>query len=160
MGKRAERERKGRTRKVALGGALAAGVLGLSARPADASWTGVPPETITIPTTGVTTVDFSGGIFQGFASIASDEIDWYTFVAPRSGTHTVWTSTVTNPPDTVLGVYDGRGNRLAYNDDYNPPDRDSQVGVSLTQGVQYWFGITNYTNTGPGDYEYYVRAPK
>ena len=57
-------------------------------------------------------------------------------------------------------LYDSAGNLLASNDDYSPPDRDSQVDVTLVQGARYYFGITNYTNTGPGAYDYYLRAPK
>ena len=114
---------------------------------------------MTLPATA-TAVDLSAGLFQGFASIDANEIDWYTFVAPRSGVHLIQTSTTTNPPDTVLGVYDSAGNRRAYSDDYAPPDRDSRVDVSLTQGVRYYFGITNYINTGQGAYEYLLRAPK
>jgi hypothetical protein len=160
-----ERHRKGRTtarkaRRAALGGALAAGVVGLSAGPADASWGPVPPSPVAIPTTNVTTVDLSAGIFQGFASISSTEEDWYTFVAPKSGVHVIWTSTANNVPDTVLGVYNSAGTLLASNDDFAAPDRDSQVQVSLTKDVQYYFGITNYINTAGGDYEYLLRAPK
>jgi hypothetical protein len=160
-----ERQRRGRVtarkaRRAALGGALAAGVLGLSAGPADASWGAVPPDPVTLPTTGVTPVDLSAGIFQGFASITANEEDWYTFVAPKSGVHVIWTSTASNVPDTVLGVYNSAGTRLAYSDDFAAPDRDSRVEVSLTKDVQYYFGITNYINTGGGDYEYLLRAPK
>jgi hypothetical protein len=148
------------TKRAAIGGALAAGVLGLSAGPAGASWGAEPPATIAPFPPAATTVDLSAGVFQGFAGIEANEVDWYTFVAPRTGVHLIQTSTTTNPPDTVLGVYSSAGNRLAYSDDYAPPDRDSRVEVSLTSGVRYYFGITNYINTGQGSYEYLVRAPK
>lgn len=157
-----ERKRRARAKKAAWGGALAAGVLGLGPGPAGASWLEPPNPHPGFPPTA-TQVDLSSRLVQGFGSIDNSETDWYTFVAPKGGSYSITTSTPSSSLDTVLAVYDGAGNRLVYNDDYLPPDLDSRVEVSLTGGVRYYFGVTNYGLTpGPtsGAYEYLVGAPK
>jgi hypothetical protein len=84
---------------------------------------------------------------------------------PRPGQreHNISTSTPTSNLDTVLGVYDSAGNRLAYNDDggFSGDPLDSNLNVTLIAGVRYYFGVTNYiNNTTPGAYSWFVRAPK
>jgi hypothetical protein len=161
----APRERRGRTttRKAAIGGAVAAGVVGLWAGPAAAAWPGTPPTPIApFPPTAVE-VDLTNRLVQGNGSIDAQEIDWYTFVSPKTGEHNISTSTPTSNLDTVLGVYDSAGNRLAYNDDggFSGDPLDSNLNVTLIAGVRYYFGVTNYiNNTTPGAYSWFVRAPK
>jgi hypothetical protein len=159
----AKRERRGRVtaKKAAIGGALAAGVVGLWAGPAAAAWPATPPTPIApFPPTATEVV--TSGLVQGFGSIDAQEIDWYTFVA-KAGNHHISLSTPTSNLDTVLGVYDSAGNRLAYNDDggFSGDPFDSVVDVSLSEGVRYYFGVTNWQgNTAPGAYSFIISSPK
>jgi hypothetical protein len=161
MGRRTRRE--ARVKRAALGGALAAGVIGLAAGPASAEWQSVPPTPIVpFPPAGATQVDLSSGATPGDASITDGhEIDWYTFVAPRTGVHIVETDTPRSDLDTIVAVYDSGGNRLAYNDDggFAGDPFDSWVETSLTAGMRYYFGVTNWAgHPTPGAYTWFVRA--
>ena len=142
---------------------LAAGVVGLGAGPVAAAWPSTPPTPITPFPPAAFNMDLSNGVAQGFNSIVAQEIDWYTFVAPKTGSHSLSTSTPSSNLDTVLGVYDGAGNRLAFNDDgtFAGDPLDSNLTVQLTAGVRYYFGITNWQgNATGGDYSFIVQAPK
>src|SRR4051812_5601858 len=79
------------------------------------SWTATPPPSIPVPA-HPTAVNISAiGGAQGNAAIAGDEIDYYSFVAPRSGPYQFTAATPNSSVDTVLAVYSQSGQRLAYN---------------------------------------------
>jgi len=142
---------------------LAAGVVGLGAGPAAAAWPSTPPNQIAPFPPAAFGLDLSNHVVQGSNSIVAQEIDWYTFVSPKTGSHSLSTSTPTSELDTVLAVYDGAGNRLAFNDDgtFAGDPLDSNLTVQLTEGVRYYFGITNWQgNATPGEYSFTVQAPK
>ena len=160
-----ERQRTGRVtaktvRRAALGGALAAGVLGLGASPAGATFgptgtetTSTPPShLVPLPTPTVITV--APGQNLGSGSILNNEIDWYAFTAPKTGFYSITTSTPTSSLDTVVGLYDATGTLIASNDDDN--GTDSYVLQYLTQGQDYQFGVSNFSTGTSGAYDYNV----
>jgi hypothetical protein len=165
-----ERQRTGRVtartaRRAALGGALAAGVLGLGAAPAGATFgtggTGTastPPATwVPLPTPTVITV--APGETTGPGSIDNNEIDWYAFVAPHTGIYSISSRTPASNLDTVLGLYDATGTLVASNDDIDgAANRDSSVLVFLNQGSSYQFGVSNFSTLTSGAYTWHVQA--
>ncbi len=123
------------------------------------SWTGVPPSVISLA--GATRVVLnSQGNQNGNASIASTEVDLYYFDASTTGVYRFSASTPYSSLDTVLGVFNSAGQRLAFNDDIAVGNYDSQVTISLTAGQRYYFGITNYTGSPGGSYSWYVDGPQ
>ena len=123
------------------------------------SWGGVPPATIPLPPSVVVTLDNMNDA-QSAASIASNEVDYYTFVAPSSGPYVVKAEAPSSNLDTVLGVFGPTGQRLAYNDDISyPTNRDSSLAVNLQAGLRYFVGVTNYTGTPGGAYTLSVNGP-
>jgi hypothetical protein len=136
-------------------------VLATTAGAADASWAGTPPSTIAVPQAGATTVPLAAGSASGLGRIVRDEVDWFTFLAPTTGDYAISALTPASTLDTVLGAYNGSGQRIAFNDDITPgSDRDSRVAVHLTSGARVWFGITNYTGSPDGPYQWAVDRPK
>lgn len=123
------------------------------------SWAGVPPASIIPPSSAVGVTLNSSGDAQGNASIASTEVDYYTFVAPVSGTYVIEAITPASNLDTVLGVFRSTGARLAYNDDVSSSNLDSRVSVSLTAGQRYYIGVTNYSGTPGGAYTWKIDGP-
>jgi len=123
------------------------------------SWGSVPPATVTPPTGALAVSLNSQGDAQGTAAITNNEIDWYTYVVPTTGSYRLAALTPTSDVDTVLGVYNGSGQRLAYNDDISSSNRDSQLTVSLQAGTRVYFGITNYIGTPGGGYTWQVDGP-
>ncbi len=123
------------------------------------SWTGVPPAVIS--TTGALQVVLNlQGNQNGNGSITRNEVDLYTFSASTSGVYRFSASTPFSGLDTVLGVFDSAGQRLAFNDDIAVGNYDSQVTISLTGGQRYYFGITNYTGSPGGSYSWSVDGPQ
>lgn len=123
------------------------------------SWGGVPPATIPLPPSVVVTLDNMNDA-QRAASIASNEVDYYSFVAPSSGPYVVKAETPFSNLDTVLGVFGPTGQRLAYNDDISyPTNRDSHLAVNLQAGSRYFVGVTNYIGTPGGAYTLSVNGP-
>src|SRR5688500_12683048 len=80
------------------------------------SWTGVPPASIVPPLAAGVSLN-SLGDAQGSAAISFNEVDYYTFIAPASGSYRLSATTPTSNVDTVLGVFNAAGTRIAYNDD-------------------------------------------
>lgn len=122
------------------------------------SWAGVPPTVVSFSSYVPVTLNSSGDA-SGSATISSNETDYYGFIAPTSGTYRFAVSTPTSNVDSVLGVFNSAGQRVAYNDDISSSNTDSQVSVSLTAGQRYYFGVTNYTGTPNGAYSWLVDGP-
>lgn len=125
------------------------------------SWAGVPPAVVT-PTNAVSVTLDANRAAVGSASIAGIEVDYYAFTAPATGAYLFTARTpATSSLDTVLGVFTSTGQRIAFNDDIvRFTQTDSKLTVSLTAGQQYYFGITNYTDEGPGAYSWAVQGPR
>lgn len=123
------------------------------------SWSGTPPTAI-IPPSGAIAVTLNAqGDATGNAAISSNEVDYYTFLAPAAGSYRFDASTPSSSVDTVLGIFNGSGGRVAFNDDISSSNRDSRVTVTLAAGARYYFGITNYTGTANGSYTWAVDGP-
>jgi subtilisin family serine protease len=123
------------------------------------SWSSVPPPLLYMPIQASAVTLNAQGDAQGNASIATTENDYYTFVAPTSGSYTFRATTPSSNLDTVLGVFDAGGYRLAYNDDTSYFNRDSQLTMSLTAGSRYYLGVTSYTGTPGGSYTWTIDGP-
>jgi len=124
------------------------------------TWAGIPPTSISRPTNAIAlTLDNANGA-TGNAVIAGTEVDYYSFTATVTGSYTIASTTPSSTLDTVLGVFSASGKRLAFNDDIKPPsDPDSQVALNLTAGTKYYFGVTNYSKTSRGAYDWTITGP-
>src|SRR3954471_8910271 len=123
------------------------------------TWAGVPPVAIAPPSTavGVTLVSNDA---SGSATIASTEVDYYSFTATTTGSYVISATTPSSSLDTVLGVFSSTGQRLGYNDDISyPSNTDSRVTINLTAGTKYYVGTTNYSSGSRGAYTWSVDGP-
>jgi hypothetical protein len=123
------------------------------------TWAGVPPTAITPPTNAVA-VALTSNDASGTASIATTEVDYYSFTATTTGSYVISATTPSSSVDTVLGVFSATGQRLSYNDDISyPSNTDSRVTINLTAGTKYYVGITNYSSNSRGAYTWTVDGP-
>jgi len=122
------------------------------------AWGAIPPSTIAVPSSAVQ-ITLTNNDAYGSASIASNEIDYYSFVAGSTGSYLLTTATPSSNLDTVLGIFSSTGGRLGYNDDISSTNPDSRLTVNLTAGVRYYVGITNYTSSAGGAYTWSIDGP-
>jgi hypothetical protein len=123
------------------------------------TWAGVPPTAIT-PPSNATAVTLSSNDASGAASIATTEVDYYSFTATTTGSYVISATTPSSSVDTVLGVFSSTGQRLSYNDDISyPSNTDSRLTINLTAGTRYYVGITNYASTSRGAYTWTIDGP-
>ena len=85
------------------------------------TWAGVPPTSVTPPTNAVAVALVSNDA-TGSTTIATTEIDYYSFTAATTGSYVISATTPSSSLDTVLGVFSSTGQRLAYNDDISYPN--------------------------------------
>jgi hypothetical protein len=123
------------------------------------TWAGVPPTFIAAPTTALAVTLNTQNDAAGAASITTTEIDYYSFTARTTGTHTFAAATPSSNLDTVIGVFAANGQRLAYNDDVASTNTDSRVSASLVAGARYYFGVTNYAINSRGAYSWTIDGP-
>jgi hypothetical protein len=122
------------------------------------SWGSIPPATIS---PGVPAVAVALNT-RGDADISGNEVDYYAFDVPVGtppATYVISASTPTSNLDTVLGVYDANGLRIAFNDDVSSTNFDSAVRLFLPSGQRYYFGITKLAGTAGGTYTWAVDGP-
>lgn len=123
------------------------------------TWVGIPPTSI-IPPTNAVAVALQSNDATGTASIASTEVDYYSFTATATGSYTISATTPSSNLDTVLGVFSASGQRLSYNDDISfPINTDSRVTINLTAGTKYYVGVTNYSSASRGAYTWTIDGP-
>jgi hypothetical protein len=123
------------------------------------TWAGVPPTSIAVPT-GALAVTLSQNDATGSATIATTEVDYYSFTAGATGSYTISATTPASSVDTVLGVFSSTGQRLTYNDDISyPSNTDSRVTINLVAGQKYYVGITNYASSSRGAYTWTIDGP-
>ncbi len=123
------------------------------------TWAGVPPVSIN-PPSGAVGVTLTSNDASGTASIATTEVDYYSFTATATGSYVISASTPSSSLDTVLGVFSSSGQRLSYNDDISyPSNTDSRVTINLTAGTKYYVGITNYASSSRGSYTWTIDGP-
>ena len=124
------------------------------------TWAGVPPTAIT-PPSNASAVTLASNDASGTASIATTEVDYYSFTATTTGSYVISATTPSSSVDTVLGVFSSTGQRLSYNDDISyPSNTDSRVTINLTAGTKYYVGITNYSSTSRGAYTWTIDGPR
>jgi hypothetical protein len=124
------------------------------------SWAGVPPASIVPPASYTAVTLDAAGDARGSAAITADETDYYSFIAPAAGNYRFSALTPASDLDPVLGVFGADGSRLAHNDDIvTYLETDSDLTVALQAGRRYYFGITNYTGSGGGGYDWRVDGP-
>src|SRR3981189_11761 len=123
------------------------------------TWAGVPPVAIAPPTTALG-VTLASNDASGLATIATTEVDYYSFTATTTGSYAISATTPSRSLDTVLGVFSSTGQRLSYNDDISyPSNTDSRVTMNLTAGTKYYVGITNYSSGSRGAYTWSIDGP-
>jgi hypothetical protein len=123
------------------------------------TWAGVPPTVVT-PPTGAVAVTLAANDASGAATIATTEVDYYSFTATTTGSYVISATTPSSSLDTVLGVFSSTGQRLSYNDDISyPSNTDSRVTINLTAGTKYYVGITNYASSSRGAYSWTIDGP-
>ena len=131
------------------------------------SWAGIPPSTVSLSINAPGTDHFtfgtgrapSSGNYSNTSAITRNEVDYYSFTAQRNGSYTFQASAAGSPIDTVEGLFDIYGRRLAYNDDASRYTYNSKFSYSLHAGTTYWVGITNYSHTSLGSYSMTITAP-
>jgi len=124
------------------------------------SWAGTPP-TLLAPPDNAVKVAITGTkpIKFANAAITKNEVDFFTFVAPTTGSYAFEATTPKSDMDTVLGVFDTGGNRVAFNNNGAGLGTDSLANYSLIAGQKIFFGITNHTDKPGGRYRWQVTAP-
>lgn len=122
------------------------------------SWGSIPPAIISTPVNYTAVTLNSAGDAVGNAAILTTEVDWYRFLAPRSGTYIFEATTPQSNMDTVIATYKA-GSRLGYNDDIATDNFDSRFSVTLTAGQVHFFGVTNFTGTAGGSYAWKIDGP-
>jgi hypothetical protein len=123
------------------------------------TWAGVPPVAISPGVFANPATLNPNGYAAGNTSISSTEIDYYSFTANLSGSHTISATTPASALDTVLGVFSSSGARLAYNDNISGSNRDSRLTVNLQAGQRYLVGVTNFVSFSRGDYTWIIQGP-
>lgn len=123
------------------------------------SWGNTPPPLLAVPLTPTRVLYSRYGDSTGQAAITNNEVDWYAFTTPVTGSYHLSAWSPEGKLDTVLSVYNRLGQRLAYNDDVAEDDFHSAVDVNLLAGRTYYFGVTNFQGTAGGSYSWYVDSP-
>lgn len=124
------------------------------------SWTTVPTAIFAPP---AVSVQFSQNVAQGTAAITNNEIDYYTFLASKSGSHRFAADTPSSELNSILGVfkYDeltDDATQIAQNNDVAVGNTDSAAFATLVAGQRYYLGITNVTRTPNGSYNWSIIA--
>ncbi len=123
------------------------------------TWAGVPPLSVTPPTSAVAVTFNAQSDASGSGTIATTEVDYFSFTARASGSCTVLVTTPSSGLDTVIGVFSASGQRLAYNDDLSTTNTDSRLTINLSAGSRYFLGVTNYSSTTRGAYTFTIDGP-
>ncbi len=120
------------------------------------SWGGIPPSAISIPASRLLTLNSLGNANTTAEAITNNEVDWFRFTV--AGATTIATTTPNSNLDTVIGLYNSNGQRIAYNDDTSTTNTDSRLSANLPSGT-YYIGVTNYDNSTSGAYTLFIAGP-
>ena len=95
--------------------------------------------------------------FNGVISEKGDT-DFFKFSAKKGEEYdvTVWARRLRSPLDSVLAIYDGKGNRLALNDDSGGPD--SYLRFKAPADGDYELSVTDQLGRGGPTYTYRVEV--
>jgi hypothetical protein len=127
------------------------------------SWLSTPPSQVNLhsPYDDHSTINSFGrnGDFRYSSAITRNEVDYYSFVAQRSGTYKFTAAAAGSHIDTVEALFDSSGRRLAYNDDAYPGTLNSAFSANLRRGQTYVVGVTNYSHSPDGGYVVTITSP-
>jgi hypothetical protein len=123
--------------------------------PTTVGWSvGAPPATMTWTSSSSRSLDQVTAFYSTTSATVQDDVTTsLTFIAPTTGNYRINTavSPLSNQTiDTVLGVYNASGQRLASNDDANGT-RWSDLTVGLQAGQRYHVAIGRYLGTTQPD---------
>jgi hypothetical protein len=113
---------------------------------------------ISVPSAPVALTLNNQQVVSGSAAVTAGEVDYYSFTPAWSANYTLQASKNASQIDTILGLYNASGSRVAWNDDISNSNTNSQVAASLVAGQKYFLAITNYTGTSNGNYTLGVKA--
>jgi hypothetical protein len=82
------------------------------------------------------------------------DIDYFRFFAKANTTYDVFTDSLSPGLDTLLTLYGPTGNFIAENDDYQPPNRRSQVRFTSGQAGYYYVRVVNQDPSDPANKTY------
>ena len=83
--------------------------------------------------------------------------DWIVFSAAPNKVYTMYTKDLALPVDTIIALYDSRGNKLAENDDYLPGQGlESRIDYIFGSGGTYYLRIRDSRGGGGTGYSYVV----
>ena len=120
------------------------------------SWGSIPPSSISIPVSSLLTLNSLGNANTTAEAITNNEVDWFRFTV--AGATTIATTTPNSNLDTVIGLYNSNGQRVAYNDDVSSTNTDSRLSAYLPSGT-YYIGVTNYDSSTSGAYTLFIAGP-
>ncbi len=121
------------------------------------SWAGIPPASITPPARAASVTLDTLRSASGNAAIQNTEVDYYKFTTTVGGRYRI--ATASGQIDTVLGLFNAKGARVAFNDDISIDNQDSEIAVSLNPRTQYYLGVTNYRGSQSGTYHWLIDGP-
>src|SRR5262245_50963247 len=101
------------------------------------TWGGIPPALIA-PPAKPTYLTLAASDATGSAAVTRTEVDDYAVAATRTGMDIISTTTPASNLDTVVGIFNANGQRIAYNDDISSSNSDSRATVNLTVGGHYF----------------------
>ncbi|MFO0881293.1 MAG: T9SS type A sorting domain-containing protein, partial [Gemmataceae bacterium] len=122
------------------------------------AWLATPPALVHVPSFRAVALDARLTV-AGSAAIATTEVDYYRFTAPRTGSYRFSALTPTSTLDPVLGVFRANGTRLAFSDNRTADDPDAETTVLLTAGQRYFLGVTNRVGSPGGAYRWAIQGP-
>ena len=121
------------------------------------SWSSAPA-LVSIPSAPVALTLNNQQVVARNAAVTAGEVDYYSFTPAWSASYTLQASKNASRIDTIMGLYDATGSRVAWNDDISDANTNSQVSANLVAGQKYFLAVTNYTGTANGNYNLGVKA--
>ncbi len=123
------------------------------------SWLGAPPAVVALPASATRVALNDVGYAYQYSSIDFGEEEYGYFRAGRTGLYQIYANAYQSNIDTVVGLFDVFGNRIAYNDDIDANNKSSLININLQAGVTYFFGISNYYGHAMGSYYWVIDGP-
>lgn len=118
---------------------------------------GTPPTTMTFNSVLQRQLDqVTSRVVLSPVSVKDNVTQANSFVATTTGAYRISTSQYNNALDTVLGVYNTAGQRLAFNDDISSTNHFSSLTVNLKAGQEYRVAVGRYT-TAPNTTTRYAK---
>lgn len=124
------------------------------------SWpVGGPPAGVAIGAHGKVAITDKQLSVVGGGTVSNGEVDYFGYTAPTSGNYVFDVTTPTGNLNPIVGLFDGAGTRLAFNNDVSGADTDSRLTYGVTAGQKYFFGVTNVSGAFGGKYSWKITTP-